>query len=863
MISTKIKPWLISLARCLCASALLLAAPGNPSLTPIRAASNTLVITEVMYDPEGAEPDGEWIEIYNLSGAAIDLSGYQVGDEETQGGAEGMMQFPGGASLASGQVIVVANKSAAFFAAYGFKPAYELLESDPAVPNLLNSAWATGSVALANGGDEVLLLDPGDAVVDSVSWGSSTFAFNPSIASVAEGHSVERRPATVDTDTALNWIDQPFPAPGFATVNIRQVTSAADNGPGTLRQALLDATRGDVITFDPAAFPPGNPATILPQSALIPITTDNLTVDASAAGVILDGSATPAGTDGLTISGDGSVIHGLTIRNFPRSGMLLAPGAANNVIGGDRALGSGPNGQGNLIIGNGDSGVEIRGPGADRNRVLGNYIGVDGSGMWDLGNTRNGVVIWQGAAQNIVGGGTSGYRNVIGGNGDNGIWIAGAGTDNNVIMGNYLGTRADGLGPVDNGLSGVAIQAGAQNNIIGGVTTGAGNLISGNGDHGIYISDAGTEANVILGNLIGPDKTGLRTLGQGLNGLVITLGASRNQVGDGAPAGRNVISGNTFDGIWIGGSATFSNTVQGNFIGANAGGAAALPNGTHGVEVTQNAHDNLIGGDRLSGQGNLLSGNLNHGLVIAQGAHHNTAQGNIVGPDAAGAYSLGNHPFGGIDVTSGAYQNVIGGLASGEGNLISGNQTDGIALYDAPDNQVLGNLVGLTLDGNRALPNGGPGIFVISGAVNTRVEGNIASGNQTDGIRLSGANAYSGTLTANWIGMNANGTQSVPNGRFGIFISEGAHDHLLENNVIRSNAQGGISITTNTGTIPTDNLLRANQIISNTGAGIYAEACGGNTFTQNAIYGNALAGIQSACGMAPVITEISLDGAKR
>ena len=184
----------------------------------VRAASSTLVISEVLYDPSGPEPDNEWFELYNLSGSTIDLSSYKIGDEETQGGGEGMKQFPGSASIAPGQVIVIANRATAFAASYGFNPDYEINDTDAGVPDLLQySSWAGGSIALSNSGDELLLLDGSDGLVDAVSWGSSTWAFNPSAPDVSGGHSLERNPADVDTDSAGDWIDQASPNPGSVT----------------------------------------------------------------------------------------------------------------------------------------------------------------------------------------------------------------------------------------------------------------------------------------------------------------------------------------------------------------------------------------------------------------------------------------------------------------------------------------------------------------------------------------------------------------------------------------------------------------------------------------------------------------------
>jgi glycerophosphoryl diester phosphodiesterase len=179
------------------------------------ATSISLVVSEVLYDPTGTEPDEEWIEIYNLGSLAIDLTHYKVGDEETSGGGEGMLQFPSGALIAPGQVIVIANKATGFFGIYGFNPDYEMVSSDASIPDLTKYlAWASGSVSLANAGDDVLILDASDSLVDALSWGNSTFAFNPPASGVPAGHSLERQFADMDTDTASDWVNQATPHPG-------------------------------------------------------------------------------------------------------------------------------------------------------------------------------------------------------------------------------------------------------------------------------------------------------------------------------------------------------------------------------------------------------------------------------------------------------------------------------------------------------------------------------------------------------------------------------------------------------------------------------------------------------------------------
>jgi hypothetical protein len=195
---------------------------------PIRASSPTLLISEVLYDPLGTEPDKEWIEIYNAGASTIDLSVYKVGDEETPGQGEGMLQFPTGASANPGQVIVIANKATAFMGFWGFNPDYEMLASDEAVPDMISYlTWAGGKVELRNGGDEMLILDGGDVIVDAMSYGDTTTFFNPACPDVTEDHSLERSPANADTDTAADWIDQGAPNPGVVTVPTPTPTATA------------------------------------------------------------------------------------------------------------------------------------------------------------------------------------------------------------------------------------------------------------------------------------------------------------------------------------------------------------------------------------------------------------------------------------------------------------------------------------------------------------------------------------------------------------------------------------------------------------------------------------------------------------
>jgi hypothetical protein len=189
---------------------------GTPTKTPQPTPlAGRLLISEVLYDPYGVEPDNEWIELYNAGGSALDISFIKVGDEETMDGGEGMMIFPLGASINASQVLVIANKATVFYNNYGFIPDYEMVPTHPSVPDMIPyTNWAYGNVNLDNNGDEILILDDEDYILDTLSWGVSNWAFEPPALDVLEGHSLERFPPYQDTDTADDWIEQVAPNPG-------------------------------------------------------------------------------------------------------------------------------------------------------------------------------------------------------------------------------------------------------------------------------------------------------------------------------------------------------------------------------------------------------------------------------------------------------------------------------------------------------------------------------------------------------------------------------------------------------------------------------------------------------------------------
>lgn len=260
--------------------------------------------------------------------------------------------------------------------------------------------------------------------------------------------------------------------PPAGTAGTIVVSSALDRGPGSLRDALLDAREGDIITFDTAVFPPAAPVAISLASALPEITRDHLTIDASDAGVILDGSNVEDATaSGLSISSSETTIRGLQIVDFPANGVLLHGGAQRNVIGGDRSAGVGPLGQGNVLSGNGGIGVFLLDTGTSFNTVVGNYIGTDASGTQPRGNHAPGLHMNR-ATENQV------LNNLISGNDSYGIDL-GTKSSSNHISGNIIGADASGERALSNLNDGVFLQLGASGNTIG-----PGNVIAYNSGSG-------------------------------------------------------------------------------------------------------------------------------------------------------------------------------------------------------------------------------------------------------------------------------------------------------------------------------------------------------------------------------------------
>ena len=502
-------------------------------------------------------------------------------------------------------------------------------------------------------------------------------------------------------------------------------------------------------------------------------------------------------TSQLPAMNDVIIIDGTSQPGF--AGIPLIEINGNNVSGTGFYINGGSSAIKSLIINHFD-GRGIILAGGDGNAILGNYIGTNAAGTAAIPNTWDGILI--GSSNNVIGG-SGGNRNVISGNGD-GIVISGD-ANTNFIRGNYIGTNAAGTAAIGNGSFGVRVFT--SNNEIGGV--GLGNVISGNG-RGVSLESPGT-GNIVSGNFIGTNATGTSAIPNLQDG--VSLGAANNTIGGVLAGQRNIISGNTTNGVIFSAQAT-GNFVQGNYIGTNAAGTAAIANGSYGIRILD-ATNNLIGGTTAAAR-NIISGN-SRGVAVGGTASSNTIQGNYIGLNAAGTAKLANN---GAGVELGASNNLIGGAVAGAGNVISGNTSNGIGGVGANNNQIKGNLIGTNAAGTAALGNSSTGIRLINSSNNTiggttAAERNIISGNGGGGISIENANSAANLILGNFIGVDISGNAKLANNGSGVAIS-GVNNIVGSTvagsgNLISGNAYDGIDLLTHVG----GNKIQGNLIGTN------------------------------------------------
>lgn len=667
------------------------------------------------------------------------------------------------------------------------------------------------------------------------------------------------------------------------------VTNTNDGGPGSLR-AALEAANSDGVPnrvifnipttdsrWDPAGFAP-----IRLLSPLPPITDDGTTIDGTTQ-TAFTGDTNPSGPEvsverdihaagsfdppgpAFEIRSDSNTIAGLALLHFPCEAILIQDWPNR------------PSG----------------------NAIWGNYIGLgprgkltepfNGSGCG--GERRAGIKV-VGGVDTVIGGSSSGDRNVISGNAGDGIHLAG-GTTGTVIEGNYIGIGVSGSGMVPNGGRGVWIRNGSNNAI-------RGNVVSGNGAEGVALE--GGSDSVVQGNLVGTDARGTAALPNGhsvsSNADGVRVNALRATIGGTTPAARNVISGNSRFGLFIG-KGGHQNVVQGNFIGTDITGTVALPNGTGagdgaGIyfkvscpDVDCFPADNVIGGT-AAGARNLISGNGGPGLFLP-GAR-NRVEGNLIGTDITGTSAVPNL---GDGISLGGVDGVVAM------NVISGNRANGLSVRGLR-HLFEGNFIGTNAAGTAVLPNRGTGISLEPGAMDATVGGtsasarNVISGN-SGGIALRPGSARA-RIQGNYIGTDVTGSFALPNAGGGIggkvtgdcpdfcpmdhaiggsapgagnLISgnggSGIHlqgeRYVVEGNRIGTDAAGSAAIPNGADGIVVgphggvrSSLILRNTVAHNAGAGVNFPTCcptqysGPLTIRENAIFGNSGLGIDLGIG---------------
>ena len=352
----------------------------------------------------------------------------------------------------------------------------------------------------------------------------------------------------------------------------------------------------------------------------------------------------------------------------------------------------------------------------------------------------------------IVSGGTTLKGLTIDGFRGSGVVLAEQG--GNDIEGNFIGTDSTGSTARGNLVAGVlvgAFRVASSDNVIGGTSPAARNVISGNGGPGVWLA-SGTTGNRVEGNLIGSNANGTRAVGNGNIGVLVDQSPD-NVVGGTNPGAGNVISGNRAatlpgpnpdpattgaGGVVIIGPAATGNAVIGNLIGTTASGAGRLGNAYDGVGIS-GAPGNTVGG--AGPAGNTISANGGVGVRIAgAGASGNSVLNNRIGTDAGGSLALGN-AYDGVFLNL-APGNRIG--APGLGNVIAASGFSGIFILgaSATGNLVESNFIGTGIGGVGNLGNTDDGVLIQNATGNTI--GQTGAGNTIRNNRLGGIQVFAG-----------------------------------------------------------------------------------------------------------------------
>lgn len=223
------------------------------------------------------------------------------------------------------------------------------------------------------------------------------------------------------------------------------------------------------------------------------------------------------------------------------------------------------------------------------------------------------------------------------------------------------------------------------------------------------------------------------------------------------------VYGFAFQGIFVSSSGT---TIEDSFIGTDEVSTPGIGNGDNGIQLSSN--DNTV-------RNTVVSGNALDGILIGAGAGEptgNVVEGNRIGTNGTGTQDLGNG-LAGVRVAFGATGNTIGGSGADDGNVISGNDQQGVVIQGglssgpSTGNLVAGNRIGTTADGAGALGNASQGVAILGDSAENEVRDNVTSANaagvflQDSGVEAVGPTAN--VVAGNLIGTAADGITPLGN----------------------------------------------------------------------------------------------------
>ncbi|MEM7476323.1 MAG: NosD domain-containing protein [Planctomycetota bacterium] len=589
------------------------------------------------------------------------------------------------------------------------------------------------------------------------------------------------------------------------------VSSSGDSGPGSLRQAILDANAN--AGFDSIHFSlPDGDLRIEPQTAF-PRIDDDLIIDARTQPgfgeepiVQISGEFVIQAWSALDFHDvDRAEVYGLQIAHFP-SYAISATGSSNVTLQQNQV--GWLSGQRSEDARKSESGINVR----NSNNVL---IGGEGAGNYISGNRADAVLVFQSnevtLQANRIGTTEDGFglrynRDGIYVSASEDTWIGGPGLGNllsgnetairvassarTTIQGNIIGTNLGATSILGNTEDGIEVRE-STDTIIGADGDGIeddleGNVIAGNA-RGVFAIYSNRIA--VGGNWIGTDASSSQTFGNAKQGILFSFVSAgyigRNATGFANEPTGNVIVGSEYSGIELFRSSDIE--IQGNFVGLLKNGEA-FPNKLSGVFTHQGEQISIGGNSRA--RANVISGNSEHGVHF-DGTIDSVFEGNLIGTDASGSVGVPNG-YSGIYLVEGS------GIRIGEPesafevgdrhNIISGNTEYGIRLSNSRRNTITGNFLGVGTDGISAIPNEFSGVLLENGSAHNVVgvgtplaadsrTANVISGNGRHGVELEGA--ADNVIGGNLVGLTSDGSSALANGSVGVSVHSDSTDNLV------------------------------------------------------------------------------------